>query len=120
MGRLRKAQMRANGIDRDQMSARATQHWITSAQQNSGRDSKMLQRRTFLTLAGASTFTARAAMGQLPAAANAKLRRIRAATIATHDLAFVERWYGGALGYRVTERTKIGAALAKSWGAPAM
>ena len=78
-----------------------------------------ITRRNFLTLAGASALST-SAFAQLPAAANAKLRRICAATIATHDLAFVERWYGGALGYRVSARTKISAALAKSWGAPAM
>ncbi len=80
----------------------------------------MLSRRRLLLVAHGAAFCPTAAFAQNPAAANAKLRRIRAATIATHDLAFVERWYAGALGYRVTERSTITADLAKSWGAPAM
>jgi hypothetical protein len=56
----------------------------------------MLSRRRLLLAAHGAAFCPAAAFAQNPAAANAKLRRIRAATIATHDLAFVERWYAGA------------------------
>jgi catechol 2,3-dioxygenase-like lactoylglutathione lyase family enzyme len=59
-----------------------------------------------------------AAAAQGPAAA--KLKRIKAATVATPDVSAAARWYAGALGYRIAERNVISPALAAAWGAPAM
>jgi hypothetical protein len=50
-------------------------------------------------------------------AAQPTLLRIKAATFVSHDLAAVERDYGQWLGYKVRERGKVDAQLARSWGA---
>jgi len=52
-------------------------------------------------------------------AAVSKLRRIKMATVAAHDLAAMESWYTKWLGYKVVERGQVAAGLAASWGAPA-
>ena len=80
----------------------------------------MLSRRGILVLAGAAVVPSGLLHAQLPAAANAKLRRICGATITSPNLGVVEDWYAGALGYRVTQRTTVSPQLAVSWGVPAM
>ncbi|MCP5339776.1 MAG: hypothetical protein H7A14_09700 [Sinobacteraceae bacterium] len=54
----------------------------------------------------------------VPAQAAPLLQRFRVATIATSDLAQVEKDYGRYLGYTVRERGKVSPALAASWDAP--
>ena len=83
----------------------------------------MLRRRSVLLAVAAAGLTPVRAdpVQSLPlASAAARLKRLKMATIAGDDLGKIERWYAGALNYRVIERGVVGAALALSWGAPAM
>lgn len=50
----------------------------------------------------------------------AKLLQILAATVNTPDVAASTALYRKALGYRLVEQSRVSAALARSWGAPAM
>ena len=48
------------------------------------------------------------------------LKRLKINTVAAPDIGLVESWYTDCLGYTVCERSAISAALADSWGTPAM
>ncbi len=48
------------------------------------------------------------------------LKRLKINTVAAPDISLIESWYTEWLGYTVCERGTISAALAASWGAPAM
>ena len=77
--------------------------------------------RRFLLAGLGATALATPARAQVPAdALGSKLKRIKMATIAGPDLAAVERWYAGALDYRVIKREKIAPKLGASWGVPGM
>ena len=52
--------------------------------------------------------------------ARPRLTRFRMATMGAPDLGGFEAAYVGALGYRVRERGRVDAGLARSWGLPAM
>ncbi len=80
----------------------------------------ILDRRSFIGALSASALIT-PARAQVPASAlGSKLKRIKMATIAGPDLGAVEKWYAGALDYKVIARAKISAKQAASWGVPGM
>ena len=74
-----------------------------------------LTRKQFLTVLGATALTGPRALTQETAPV---ISRIKYSTIGAPNVDDVERYYTTWLGYDVVEKSRVSAAVAKSWGTP--
>lgn len=81
---------------------------------------RQLSRRSFASIATSFSLVAGARVVLAQGPAEAKLRRIKMATVGVPDIAAAQAWYERWLDYRLIERGPISPALAASWGTPAM